>query len=264
MSDAIALADVCVRRGTTDILSDINWRIREGERWVVLGPNGAGKTTLLDILSTNIFPTSGYVSLLGELLGLVDVFELRPRIGVSSAAMTTRIPDDETVIDVVRTAAFGMTASWKEQYEIADNSRAQELLDVWGVGNLSQRLFGTLSEGERKRVLIARALMTNPELLLLDEPAAGLDIGARESLVTTLSKLSLDEQAPVTVLVTHHVEEIPTGTTHVLLMAHGRVVAQGEIDDVLTNQYLERAFEIPVELSVRQTVNGPRFSLTVR
>jgi iron complex transport system ATP-binding protein len=264
MSDAIELADVSVFRGSQPILHNINWRIREGERWVVLGPNGAGKTTLLDILSTNIFPTQGMVSLLGEMLGLVDVFELRPRIGVSSALMTGRIPDDEKVLDVVRTSSFGMTASGRESYEIEDNQRALQLLQQWGVGELVDRVFGTLSEGERKRVLIARSLMTNPELLLLDEPAAGLDIKARETLIQTLSELSENPLAPVTVLVTHHVEEIPTGATHVLLMSHGKVVAQGEIDAVLTSELLERAFELPLELIVRQTSAGRRYTLTPR
>jgi iron complex transport system ATP-binding protein len=264
MPDAIELADVSVFRGSQPILHNINWRISEGERWVVLGPNGAGKTTLLDILSTNIFPTQGMVSILGEMLGLVDVFELRPRIGVSSALMTHRIPEDEKVIDVVRTSAFGMTASWREQYDSQDNVRAQQLLTQWGVGGLQDRTFGTLSEGERKRVLIARSLMTNPELLLLDEPAAGLDLGARETLIRSLSALSENPLAPVTVLVTHHVEEIPTGATHVLLMAHGRVVAQGEIDAVLTSEMLEKAFELPLELIVRDTSAGRRYTLTTR
>ncbi len=264
MTDALELADVAVFRNSTPILQDINWRIREGERWVVLGPNGAGKTTLLDILSTNIFPSQGMVSILGEVMGLVDVFDLRPRIGVSSSLMTTRIPENENVLDVVRTSAFGMTASWRENYDSEDTSRAQMLLDQWGVGALSDRVFGTLSEGERKRVLIARALMTDPELLLLDEPAAGLDIAARESLVVTLSQIAARPDAPCTVLVTHHVEEIPTGATHVLLMSHGRVVAQGAIDDVLTSELLSRAFEISVELLVRDTAAGRRYTLALR
>jgi iron complex transport system ATP-binding protein len=178
--------------------------------------------------------------------------------------MTGRIPDDEKVLDVVRTSSFGMTASGRESYEIEDNQRALQLLQQWGVGELVDRVFGTLSEGERKRVLIARSLMTNPELLLLDEPAAGLDIKARETLIQTLSELSENPLAPVTVLVTHHVEEIPTGATHVLLMSHGKVVAQGEIDAVLTSELLERAFELPLELIVRQTSAGRRYTLTPR
>ena len=194
MSDVLEFAGVGVRRGTTDLLSEVDWSVEEGERWVVIGPNGAGKTTLLQLASGRMHPTTGVAGVLGEVLGAVDVFELRPRIGVSSAAVADRIPDEERVSDVVVTAAYGVVGRWREQYDETDDMRAAELLEALGVAHLATRRFGTLSEGERKRVQIARALMTDPELMLLDEPAAGLDLRGREDLVGRLSLLAEDTE----------------------------------------------------------------------
>lgn len=248
MTDVLDLQDVTIRRGTTTILDGISWRVQEGERWVVLGRNGAGKTTLLQVASGRMHPTAGSAQLLGSELGHVDVFELRPRIGLSSAALADKIPTGEMVRDVVLTAAYGVTGRWREEYEELDETRAMDLLRAFGVEHLADRYFGTLSEGERKRVQIARALMADPELLLLDEPAAGLDLGGREELVSALAELADDRRSPVLVLVTHHVEEIPPGFTHLLLLRDGRVHASGRIEDVLTSEQLSGAFGIDLVL----------------
>ena len=222
MSAVIEFADVSVRRGQSTLLHAVNWTVEEDERWVILGPNGAGKTTLLQVASAQMHPTAGVAGLLGEVLGTVDVFELRPLIFLTSAALAERIPRDEIVRDVVVSASYGVLGRWRENYDDMDHGRARELLVELGAQRLLDRTFGTLSEGERKRVQIARALMTDPELLLLDEPAAGLDLGGREDLVSTLAVLAADELSPATVLVSHHVEEIPPGFTHALLLRDGR------------------------------------------
>ncbi|GIG28812.1 iron ABC transporter ATP-binding protein [Cellulomonas marina] len=246
MTDVLDLQDVTVRRGATTILDGLSWQIRDGERWVVLGRNGAGKTSLLQVCSGRMHPTSGTAHLLGERLGGVDVFELRPRIGLSSAALADRIPSGETVLDVVLTASYGYTGRWRESYEEQDEARAHELLRAFGVEHLAARYFGTLSEGERKRVQIARALMSDPELLLLDEPAAGLDLGGREELVAALAELAADPRSPVIVLVTHHVEEVPPGFTHALLLRDGRAQAAGPVAEVLTADELSATFGVPL------------------
>ncbi|MGH3451422.1 MAG: ABC transporter ATP-binding protein [Haloechinothrix sp.] len=233
---------VGVRRGHNDLLADLNWSVELDERWVVLGSNGAGKTTMLRLAAAELHPTTGSVHVLGEQLGRTDVFELRPRIGFTSAAIAGRVPSDEAVRDVVVSAGYAVMGRWRERYDRLDTDRADELLGALGVAHLAERRYGTLSEGERKRTLIARALMTDPEMLLLDEPAAGLDLGGREDLVARLSVLAMDPDAPATVLVTHHVEEIPPGFTHVLLLRDGRAVVAGLIDDMLTSQSLSDTF----------------------
>ncbi|WP_418277087.1 ABC transporter ATP-binding protein [Isoptericola jiangsuensis] len=244
MSAVLDLQGVTVRRGRSTIVESIDWTVSEGERWIVLGPNGAGKTTLLNILAGRSFPSDGTVDLLGERLGKVNVFELRPRIGFSSAALADNIPAGESVLDVVLTAAYGVTGRWREEYELLDEQQARNLLAAFDVADLADRHYRTLSEGERKRVQIARALMTDPEVLLLDEPAAGLDVGGREDLVGALAELAGDPASPVLVVVTHHVEEIPPGFTHLLLLGDGKVEAAGPIEEVLTAENLSRAFGI--------------------
>lgn len=246
MTAVLDLQDVTIRRGTTTILDKVTWTVEDGERWVVLGRNGAGKTTVLQVASGRMHPSSGTADLLGHRLGRVDVFELRPRIGLASAALAERIPATERVRDVVLTAAYGMTGRWRETYEAVDESRAADLMAAFGVGHLADRVYGTLSEGERKRVQIARALMSDPELLLLDEPAAGLDLGGREELVAALSELAGDPRSPVLVLVTHHVEEIPPGFTHLALLTDGRVHSAGPIAAVLTDEALTEVFGTPL------------------
>jgi iron complex transport system ATP-binding protein len=249
MTAVLDFAEVTIRRGQATLLDRVSWRVEEDERWVILGPNGAGKTTLLQVASAQIHPTSGVAGILDEVLGTVDVFELRPRIGLTSAALAERIPRAERVHDVVVSASYGVVGRWREAYDDLDHERARQLLTEVGAVHLVDRTFGTLSEGERKRVQIARALMADPELLLLDEPAAGLDLGGREDLVSTLSVLAADPGSPATVLVSHHVEEIPPGFTHALLLRGGQVVAAGPIEDVVNETNLAATFAMPLVLS---------------
>ncbi len=240
--------EVTVRRSGHTLVGPVTWQVELDERWVVLGPNGAGKTSLLRMAAAELYPSSGSAVLLGEVLGKTDISELRPRIGLSSAAVASRIPLDEKVSDLVVSAGYGVMGRWRERYDEIDTDRAVDILESLGAEHLSDRSYGTLSEGERKRVLIARALMTDPELLLLDEPAAGLDLGGREELVEQLGDLAADPDAPATVLVTHHVEEIPPGFTHALLLNEGDVVAQGLLSDVLTAENLSEAFRQSIAL----------------
>jgi iron complex transport system ATP-binding protein len=249
MSAVVDLAGVSIVRGGATLLEEVDWTVDESDRWVVVGPNGAGKTTLLQVLGAQIHPTRGVAGLLGEVLGTVDVFELRPRIGLTSAALAERLPRGERVQDVVVSASYAVLGRWREEYDPMDLERADQLLASLHIAHLADRTFGTLSEGERKRVQIARALMTDPELLLLDEPAAGLDLSGRESLVRTLSELALDSDAPASVLVTHHVEEIPAGITHALLLKRGRVVAAGPLRETLTAENLTATFDLPLTLT---------------
>ena len=242
----IRMEGVSVRRGPTTLLRDVSWSVEEDERWVVLGPNGAGKTTLLRLAAAELHPSSGVVHLLGERLGRVDIFELRPRIGFCSYALGARVPGDEIVRDVVVSAGYARLGRWREAYDPQDLDRAESLLEALGIFALAARRYGTLSEGERKRTLIARSLMADPELLLLDEPAAGLDLGGREDLVARLSRLALDAEAPASVLVTHHVEEIPPGYTHGMLLREGGVVAQGLLPEVMTEENLSTTFGMPL------------------
>ncbi|RJQ69955.1 ABC transporter ATP-binding protein [Pseudonocardiaceae bacterium YIM PH 21723] len=243
VTDLVVRMDgVAVRRGTTELLHDITWHVELDERWVILGPNGAGKTTLLRLASAELHPSAGTVHLLEEKMGRTDVFELRPRIGFSSAALAARVPGEELVRDLVVSSGYAVLGRWREHYDSMDTGRADQLLGEWGMAKLAERRFGTLSSGEQKRVLIARAMMTDPELLLLDEPAAGLDLGAREDLVLALSELAMDPDAPAMALVTHHVEEIPPGFTHAMLLREGGVVAQGLMDDVITEHNLSETF----------------------
>ncbi|QIS14801.1 ATP-binding cassette domain-containing protein [Nocardia arthritidis] len=244
----IDFTDVTVRRSGHTLVGPVTWQVELDERWVVLGPNGAGKTTLLRMAAAELHPTSGAAHLLGERIGKVDISELRPRIGLSSAAVASRVPVDEKVADLVVSAGYAVLGRWRERYDEMDTERAIDMLESLGAEHLHDRTYGTLSEGERKRVLIARALMTDPELLLLDEPAAGLDLGGREELVERLGDLAADPDSPAIVLVTHHVEEIPPGFTHGLLLNEGEVVAQGLLTDVLTSENLSDAFRQSIAL----------------
>jgi iron complex transport system ATP-binding protein len=246
--EVIRLKGVEVRREGAALLRSVDWAVQEDERWVIIGPNGAGKTTLLQVAAAMLFPSAGSVDILGEELGKTDVFELRPRIGLASAAVADKVPAEEKVIDLVLTASYAIIGRWKEEYDSTDVTRAVELLDALGCAHLIRRRFSTLSEGERKRVSIARALMPDPELLLLDEPAAGLDLGGREDLLARLTALSTDRLAPTMVLVTHHVEEVPEGFTHAMLLRRGSVVVTGKVDEVFTAEHLSKCFGLPLSV----------------
>lgn len=243
------MSGVSVRRGTSFLLEGVDWSIDASERWVVVGPNGAGKTTALTIAATRMFPTLGSVEVLGEAMGQVDLSELRPRIGFASSALLRDIPMHESAADVVVTGAYAVTGRWNEEYHQLDLERAHALLADWGAAAYADRPFASLSEGERKRVLIARALMSDPELLLLDEPGAGLDLAGREELVALLGQFAAEPLSPTLVLVTHHLEEIPPGISHALLLASGHVVASGPIDRVLTDEHLSSCYGIPLTVS---------------
>lgn len=260
MEPLLSVSEVEVHRGGRRILGPISWQVFQGQRWVILGPNGAGKTTLLQLLAALNHPTRGKVEILGERLGAVDVFELRPRIGFASSAMIDRLPGDDRVIDIVLTAAYAIAGRWNEDYDLWDESRAKALLTTFGVRELGEQYFATLSEGEKKRVQISRALMADPEVLLLDEPAAGLDLGGREDILRRISEYTSDAASPATIIVTHHIEEIPAGTTHALLLKDGQVAFQGEIATTLTAENVEAVFGVRINLFF----DGSRYFATAR
>jgi iron complex transport system ATP-binding protein len=260
MEPLLSLVDVEVVREGRTILGPLSWQIYEGDRWVILGPNGAGKTTLLQLLAALIHPTRGEVGILGERMGAVDVFELRPRIGFTSSALIDLLPPDEKVIDVVLTSAYAIAGRWNEDYDLWDESRAKALLTTFGVRELGERTFGTLSEGEKKRVQISRALMADPEVLLLDEPAAGLDLGGREDILQRITHYTSDENSPATIIVTHHIEEIPAGTTHALLLKEGKALSAGPINEVLNEETINEVFGVRISLSF----NGRRYFAATR
>lgn len=249
MTTVLSLSEVSYVRNGRPILQGINWQVEDSERWVILGANGAGKSTLLKIATANDYATTGTVDVLDCRLGKVDVFELRTRLGLVASSAARRIPGYETVRNVVLTAAHGVEGRWNEQYEDIDVRQADRVLAEWDLLELADHKFATLSDGERKRTMIARAVMTDPELLLLDEPSASLDLGARERLLQMLSGFAQSPYSPAMVMVTHHVEEIPPGFTHVLLITDGKIQAAGPIDETLTAANLELTFGMPFELS---------------
>jgi iron complex transport system ATP-binding protein len=251
MASVLKLTDVSIVRDGNTILDSANWTVEPDERWVILGPNGAGKTTLLQVAAAALHPTSGTAAVLGETLGAVDLFELRPRIGFASSAMARKIPRTETVLNVVLTAAYSVTGRWNEEYEDIDVRRAHRVLTEWRLDHLAERAFGHLSDGEQKRVQIARAIMTDPEILLLDEPAASLDLGSREELLQLLGGYASDPRSPAIVMVTHHVEEIPLGFGNALLLSDGGIVAQGAISEVITAKKLSETFNLEIDVTER-------------
>jgi iron complex transport system ATP-binding protein len=242
----VRLSDVSVRRGRTRLVGPVDWTIRRGERWIVVGPNGAGKTTLLEIVGTTLWPSTGSVEVLGSRIGRVDARELRTRIGTAGSALERAVPADLAAHDVVMTAKHAALAPWWHAWSGEDHERADGLLERFRLTEIRDRAFGVLSSGERRRVMIARALMPDPDLLLLDEPASSLDLAARETLVHDLSVLARDGRPDAIVLVTHHLEEVPLGFDCALVLSHAAVVAAGPTEVALTGETLTRAYGLPI------------------
>ncbi len=246
--EIIRLEHVWVVRDGVALLDDVSWSVGVGERWVLLGPNGSGKTTLLNVVGASLWPTRGVVEILGERLGRVDMRELRKRIVMVSASVSRTLRPTLPALDVVLTGRHAALETWWNEYSDSDREQARALLAEAGFGSpeFAVRPFGLLSEGERQQVLLARALMSEPELLLMDEPAAGLDLGARERLLARLSDLAADPEVPPLILVTHHLEEIPAGVTHAALLRDAELVAAGPIADVLTGEAVSHTFGVQV------------------
>ncbi|MFM6971525.1 MAG: ABC transporter ATP-binding protein [Rhodoluna sp.] len=249
MSRVIDLNNVTVVRDGKAILNNVDWQVESNQRWVVVGPNGAGKTTLLRVAGAQIHPSSGQAVILGNRLGEINVFELRTRIGFASTALANHIPNSESVLDAVMTASYAVTGRWNEKYEDIDERRARRVLSEWHLESYADRAFGTLSDGERKRTQIARAVMPDPELLLLDEPVASLDLAAREQTIKIIGSYASAPSAPAMVMVTHHLEEIPAGFTHALLLTNGAVFAAGEIASTLTSEKISESYGFNLQVT---------------
>jgi iron complex transport system ATP-binding protein len=244
----LALHGVGLTRDGRDILRDITWDVEDGERWVVLGPNGSGKTSLVRIASFQTHPSSGEVEVLGHRLGRVNIWTLRNRIGLASSALADQLRPELTAIDVVKMAKHGALEPWWHKYSDEDRELAIGCLDRMGVATYAERAFGTLSSGERQRVLLARSLWGDPGVIILDEPTVGLDLGGREGFVRSLAELAADPATPPMIYVTHHVEEIPPGFTSLLALREGRIAAKGRLVDELNAELLTSLFGLPFHL----------------
>lgn len=260
MSEVLSFRNLTLVRDGKNILEDISWSVSADQRWVIVGPNGAGKTSLLKIAAAQLQPSSGSAQILGETLGEINVFELRTRIGFASSAVAGRIPNSELVLDAVMTASYAITGRFKEKYDEVDIRRAKRVLKEWDLAHLGDRPFGTLSDGEKKRTQIARAVMPDPELLLLDEPVASLDIGSREATIKILSGYASHPKAPAIVMVTHHLEEIPSGFTHALVLNDGKILDAGPITQTLTTEKLSAAYGLELEVALI----GGRFTVRAK
>lgn len=257
MTPVLALGDIVLRRDGAVILDSVSLRVDPDQRWVLIGPNGSGKTSLVRVMALYDHPTSGTVDVLGQRLGTADVRELRRHIGYASAALAAQLRPDLSAHDVVKTARFAALEPWWHRYDADDAIRADECLALLGVERLAERRFGTLSSGEQQRVLLARTLMNEPGVILLDEPTARLDLGGREQLVLALQQLAEDPTAPPFVMVTHHVDEIPPGVTHAGILSNGRLVRAGPIEEVITAASISECFGVDVHLERRA---GGRFA----
>ena len=251
---------VSVRRAGRTILGPLDWTVRDGERWVVLGPNGSGKTTLLSVASMNLWPTTGTVDVLGERYGRTDARELRRRVGFAGSAIEAAMRPDLTPTTLIMTARHGAFEPWWHVYDDADRDRARELGERMGLADHLDQAFGTLSAGERRRTSIARALMPDPDVLILDEPMASLDLAARELLIADLESLAEEPRLRTMVLVSHHLEEIPVGFGQALVLREGRVLAAGRSEDVLTDDVLSEAFSMPLTVEA----HGGRWTARMR
>ena len=260
MSEVLSFKNLTLVRDGKNILEDVSWSVSADQRWVIVGPNGAGKTSLLKLAAAQLQPSSGSAQILGETLGEINVFELRTRIGFASSAVAGRIPNSEPVLDAVMTASYAITGRFKEKYDEVDIRRAKRVLKEWDLGHLADRAFGTLSDGEKKRTQIARAVMPDPELLLLDEPVASLDIGSREATIKILSGYASHPKAPAIVRVTHHLEEIPSGFTHALVLNNGKILEAGPITQTLTTEKLSAAYGLELEVALI----GGRFTVRAK
>jgi iron complex transport system ATP-binding protein len=250
MSRVLDFNNVTVLRDKKPVLSNVDWQVESDQRWVIIGPNGAGKTTLLRVAASQIQPSTGTAIVLGQTLGKVNVFELRTRIGFASNALSSHIPNSETVLNSVMTAIYAVTGRWNEEYDEIDVRRAMRVLNEWQLSELADRAFGTLSDGERKRAQIARSVMPDPELLLLDEPVASLDLAAREQTISLIGAYASEPAAPAIVMVTHHLEEIPEGFTHALIVSGGQIHAAGPIEQTLTSDKLSGAFGVSITVEL--------------
>ena len=246
MTYVLNLSHVSLTRGDTQVLSDVSWSTRPRQHWVIVGPNGAGKTTLARVASGRVAPDSGDVTLSETDIAHADPAEVATRVGLASAAVAAKIVPTQSVLDTVRSAAWGLAVAHDEEYEDVDDARAAALMEIFGVDHLAQREFSTLSEGEAQRALLARALMTDPEVLVLDEPTSGLDLGARELLIAALSEIMKGSKSPQIILVTHQIEEIPDGVTHCAIMSQGQITHQGPIEDILTGVNLSQVYGMPL------------------
>lgn len=249
-SAVVELRGVQFERGKRHILGPIDLTIDRGERWLVLGANGSGKSTLVRMLALQEHPSSGSIRVLGGELGRVDVRQLRRRIGYSAPGLADQLRPDLRAVDVVVTAINAALEPWWHHYTDVDHRRAMEQLDSVGIGHLGHATFGTLSSGERQRVLLARTLMADPELILLDEPFSGLDLGSREDLIEALGSLMQRSDLPAIVLVTHHLEEVPDGVTNLLALRSGSIQYSGAVADGMNDAVLSATFGLPLTVFV--------------
>ncbi|MGH9021849.1 MAG: ABC transporter ATP-binding protein [Acidimicrobiia bacterium] len=248
----LALRSTGLILGSRHVLAAVDWEVRPAERWVVLGPNGSGKTSLARLAAGYLHPSSGTVEILGHRSGKVDLRWLRSRIGFASGSLSSMLRPGVMVEDVVMSAKHAALETWWHDYDPADRARALNLLERMGCAHLVGRSIATASDGERQRVQLARTLMIEPDLIVLDEPSAGLDLGGREALLARLAELATEPKAPPTILVTHHVEEIPPGFTHALLLRDGRVLQAGPLNATVRSASLSSCFGVQVCVEQRR------------